>query len=70
MKYSMKDLFDFMESGKQVKVTCHDGSVFQGRCWAYSDVCNLEEDGIDEPSLEVQDTVVYLSGILTIEYVD
>lgn len=70
MKYSLKDLFDFMESEKVVKVTCLDGEVFQGRCWAYSSVQNLEEDGVDEPSLEVQDTVLYLSDIQTIEYVD
>lgn len=70
MKYSLKDLFDFMESEKVVKVTCLDGKIFQGRCWAYSSVQNLEEDGVDEPSLEVQDTVLYLSDIQTIEYAD
>lgn len=70
MKYSLKDLFDFMESEKQVKVTCNDGKTFSGRCWVYSGVQNLEEDGVNEPSLEVQDTMLYLSDIRTIEYVD
>lgn len=70
MKYSLKDLFDFMESGKQVRVTCTDGKTFTGRCWAYSSVQNLEEDGIDEPSIEVRDTTIYLSEIEKIEYVD
>ncbi len=70
MKYTMRDLFDFMESGKQVRVTSVDGKTFSGRCWAYSDVCNLEEEGIDEPSLEVLDTMLYLSEIQSIEYLD
>ncbi len=70
MKYTQKDLFDFMESEKQVKVTCTDGKTFMGRCWAYSAVQNEEEDGIDEPSLEVQDTMLYLSEIEKIEYLD
>jgi small nuclear ribonucleoprotein (snRNP)-like protein len=70
MKYTLKDLFDFMESGRPVKVTCKDGKIFQGRCWAYSSVQNMEEDDIDEPSLEVQDTILYLSEIQTIEYLE
>lgn len=70
MKYSTKELFDFMESGRQVKVTCIDGKIFSGRCWAYSDVVNMEEDGIDEPSLEVESTLIYQSEIQSIEYID
>lgn len=70
MKYSMKELFDFTESGKQVKVICTDGKIFSGRCWAHSDVCNMEEDGIDEPSLEVESTMIYQSEIESIEYID
>ena len=70
MKYSQKDLFDFMESGKQVKVTCTDGKTFAGRCWAYSTVQNMEEDGIDEPSLEIGSTMIYLSEIDKIEYTE
>lgn len=70
MKYTLKDLFDFMESEKQVKVTCKDGKTFVGKCWAYSSVANFEDDGIDEHSIEVQDTMLYLSEIEKIEYVD
>ena len=70
MSYSLKDLFDFMESGRPVKVTCTDGKVFQGRCWAYSSVTNLEEDGIDEPGLEVGNTMLYLSEISIVDYLD
>lgn len=69
MKYSMKELFDFMESGRQVKVTCTDGKIFSGRCWAYSDTANMEEDGVDEASLEVGSTTIYQSEIQSIEYI-
>ena len=70
MKYTLRDLFDFMESGRPVKVTCVDGKAFQGRCWAYSSVQNMEEDGINEDSLEVESTMLYLSDIELIEYLD
>lgn len=70
MKYVTKDLFCFMESGRQVRVTDTDGKTYVGKCWAYSAVQNKEEDGIDEPSIEVQDTILYLSDIHKIEYVD
>lgn len=70
MKYTMQDLFRFMESGKPVKVTCTDGKIFSGRCWAYSDSYNNEADGIDEPSLEVGNITIYLSEIQSIEYLD
>ncbi len=70
MKYSMNELFDFMELGRPVKVTCIDSKTFSGRCWTYSDVVNMEEDGIDEPSLEVESTMIYQSEIQSIEYID
>ena len=70
MKYTMKDLFAFMDAKRLVKVTCTDGKTFTGMCWAYSDVFNMEEEGIDEPSLEVNDTVIYLGEIEKIEYAD
>ena len=70
MKYSMKELFDFMESGKQVKVIGTDGKFFSGRGGAHSDGGNMEEDGIDEPSLEVESTMIYQSEIESIEYID
>ena len=70
MNYSLQDLFNFMESGNVVKATCVDGQILQGRCWAYSSVQNMEEDGINEPSLEIGNTMLYLSEIEHIEYVD
>ncbi len=70
MKYTMKDLYDFMDAKRPVKVTSKSGKIRTGMCWAYSDVFNMEEDGIDEPSLEVNDTVLYLSEIEKIEYAD
>lgn len=70
MKYCMKDLFDFMESGRVVKVTDTGGKSYTGKCWSYSDVQNNEETGIDEPSIEVQDTILYLSEIQKIEYAE
>ena len=70
MKYTERDLFDFMDSQRPVKVTCKDGKTFIGMCWAYSSTFNKEEDGIAEPSIEVWDTVIYLSDIERIEYAD
>lgn len=70
MKYTLRDLFDFMDSGRPVKVICTDGKIFQGRCWAYSSVQNMEEDGVNEDSLEVESTMLYLSDISSIEYLD
>lgn len=68
MKYSEKDLFDFMDSKRPVKVTATNGKVFTGMCWAYSAVFNDEEDGVMEPSLEIGNTALYLSEIEKIEY--
>lgn len=68
--YTLKDLFAFMDSQRPVKVTCKDGKTFTGMCWVYSAVFNMEEDGIDEPSIEVLDTMIYLSEIEKIEYAD
>lgn len=68
--YTMKDLFAFMDSKRPIKVTCKDGKSYTGMCWAYSDVFNMEEEGIDEPSIEVWDTMIYLSEIESIEYAD
>ena len=68
MKYTVQDLFRFMESGRQVKIVCTDGKIFSGRCWAYSADYNKEAEGIDEPSLEVGSITIYLSEIQSIEY--
>lgn len=70
MKYSELDLFEFMDSEKNICVTDTDGKKRTGRCWAYSSVFNEVEDGISEPSIEVQDTVLYLHEIEKIEYSD
>lgn len=70
MKYTMEELFAFMDAERPVIVTCTDGKVFSGMCWAYSDVFNMEEYGIEEPSLEVEDAILYLHEIQKIEYAD
>lgn len=70
MKYSQKELFDFMESGREVTVLSTNGKIYSGRCWAYSAGLNLEEFSVDEPSLEVCDTLLYLSDIVRIEFKD
>ena len=47
-KYTMQDLFAFMDSRRPVKVTSISGKVYSGMCWAYSDVFNMEEEGMEE----------------------
>lgn len=69
-KYTMEDLFAFMDAKRPVRVTCTDGRVFEGPCWAYGDVQNEEEYGVAEPSLEVEDTMLFSSEIQEIESVD
>ncbi len=69
MKYTEKDLFDFMDLGKEVRVTCTDGKIFIGRCWAYGRIVSEEEYGIDEPCLDVGgSTLLRLSEIECIEF--
>lgn len=68
--YTVEDLFTFMDERRPVKVTSTSGKEYSGMCWAYSDAFNMEEEGIDEPSLEVQDTILYLHEIQKIEYAD
>ena len=70
MKYSEDQLFAFMDARRPVKVTSVSGKVYTGMCWAYSCGFNMEEEGIDEPSLEVQDTLLFLHEIQKIEYAD
>lgn len=70
MKYTQKDLFDFMASGKNVKVYSTGGKTYSGKCYAYSSGTNKEEFGVDEPSIEVCDILLYLSEIEKIEYAD
>lgn len=69
-KYTMKELFDFMDTGKTVKVTSKSGKTYVGECWAYGDVQNESDYGIAEPSIEVQDTVLFSSEIEKIEFVE
>ena len=68
MKYTQKELFDFMESGKEVTVVSTGGKSYTRKCFAYSSGTNLEEFGVDEPSIEVCDTMLYLSDVDRIEY--
>lgn len=70
MIYSEKELFEFMDSERQVLVTCDNGQKFKGRCWAYGTIYNEEEFGIAEPSLEIGNVSLYASEIEKIEYVD
>ena len=66
-----KELFDFMDSGRDVRVTCMDGDVLIGRCWAYGAEVSKEEFGEREPCLDVGcGTIVWLSEIVKIEYAD
>lgn len=70
MRYSEDQLFLFMDARRPVRVTSTSGNVYEGMCWAYSSGYNAEEEGIDEPSLEVQDTLLFLHEIQKIEYAD
>lgn len=71
MSYTERDLFDYMDSGRTVKVTDDDGKEHVGQCWAYSAVTSKEEFGIAEPTLDIGCSVVLaLSEIRKIECVD
>lgn len=71
MSYTEKDLFEFMDSGRTVRVTDGDGKEHVGQCWAYGAVTSEEEFGIAEPSLDIGCGVVLaLSEIQKIEYAD
>ena len=68
MRYTEEELFDFMDSGRRVRVTCTDGQVFVGRCWAYSSLSNEEDFGIDEATIDIECGVMLkLSEIESIE---
>lgn len=68
--YTEKQLYEFMDARRPVKVTCTDGTAFSGMCWAYSRIHNQEEEGRDEASIEIGDTAIYLSEIQSIEFCD
>ena len=53
MKVTEKELFDFMDSGRNVRVTCTNGDVLVGQCWAYGAEVSEEEFGEKEPCLDV-----------------
>jgi len=69
MKYTEKELYDFMDTQREVKVTCTDGQEFTGQCWAYCAVVCKEEYGIDEPCLDVGSTQIRSSEIEKIEVI-
>lgn len=69
MRYTEKDLFDYMDSGRVLRVTVCGGQTFAGRCWAYGAVVSEEEFGIAEPCLDVGcSTVLALSEIERIAF--
>ena len=71
MKVTEKELFDFMDSGRNVRVTCTNGDVLVGQCCAYGAEVSEEEFGEKEPCLDVGcSTIVPLSQIDKIEYAD
>ena len=71
MRPTEKDLFDYMDTGRDVRVTCTDGDTLTGRCWAYGAVVSEKEFGEDEPCLDVGcGTIVALSQIESIEFAD
>ena len=65
-----KDLFDFMDSGRKVKVTCKDGMEFSGYCLAYSDVFLEESDGVRDYGLDIDGTLIFLHEMQSVEYID
>lgn len=71
MNVTEKDMYDFMDSGRDVRVTCTDGYILIGRCWAYGAEVSKDEFGEDEPCIDVGcSTIIPLSQIESIEYVD
>lgn len=71
MKYTMEELFAFMDLGRSVVVTDTSGQTHTGRCWAYGPVENEEEYGVFEPSVEIGPGVtLYASEIEKIEVLD
>lgn len=68
MTYSEKDLFALMDSGKTIKVTCTDGKIFTGRCWAYGAIQNEMEHNIPEASIDIGPGItLFVSEIEKIE---
>lgn len=71
MNCTEKELFDYMDSRRAVRVTCTDGQIFTGKCWAYGTVVSGEEFGIYEPTLDIGcGTVLAASKIEKIEFAD
>ena len=53
--------------GKNVKITTTDGSVFTGEATAYPSGYGLIEFDHQEESVQIDDTLIFLSDIVTIE---
>ena len=70
MSYTEKELFDYMDSRRPVRVECTDGAVFIGPCWAYGATVSEEEFGMAEPLLDVGGTTLRISDIEKIEFAD
>lgn len=71
MTVTEKEMFDFMDSRRNVRVTCTDGDVLVGQCWAYGAEVSEEIFGEKEPCLDVGcSTIIPMSQIDRIEYAD
>lgn len=70
MSCTEKEMFEAMDSRRIVRVTCVDGQIFTGMCWAYSAAVNNEDFDIPEATLEVGSIGLLQSEIEKIEYVD
>ena len=71
MTVTEKEMFDFMDSRRNVRVTCTDGGVLVGQCWAYGAEVSEELVGEKEPCLDVGcSTIIPMSQIDRIEYAD
>lgn len=70
MSCTEKELFEAMDSKRMARVTCTDGQVFTGQCWAYGAIVAEEEYGVKEPCLDVGSTMLRASEIEKIEFVD
>lgn len=66
-RYTEQELFSFMDLERPVKVTCTDGSIFKGMCWAYTATRNEVEENISDASLEIGNRMIFLHEIEKIE---
>ena len=70
MKYSEKELYEYMDSQRPVCVITKDGQEYVGQCWAYSSDVSSDEYGLDEACLDMGGIIVPASDIKEIRYID